>query len=91
MNTFLLHFKHNIDTPKWGIKEVSLWQFKETPIKYTDLKLEKTPEAAPNWNLNIPILEYILSYSIMQSPSWEGNWFPARQPILQCIYIYTYT
>ena len=29
----------------------------------------------------IPSLSYLLTYSIVQSPSWEANWFAASQEI----------
>ena len=27
------------------------------------------------------IISYLLTYSMVQSPSWEANWFPASQEI----------
>ena len=28
-----------------------------------------------------PVIDYLLTYSMVQSPSWEGNWFAASQEI----------
>ena len=31
--------------------------------------------------LSMPIIRYLLTYSMVQSPSWEANWFAASQEI----------
>ena len=32
-----------------------------------------------NWAKNVPTAEDINTYSVVQSPSWEANWFAASQ------------
>ena len=38
------------------------------------------------YDKDLHLLTYLLTYSMLQSPSWEANWFAASQEILRILW-----
>ena len=75
--------------------ELEFWNFKEKTLSYTQTLLSYLAVNTPSrlrkpighccpWKLSLHVLgsiQDILTYSMVQSPSWEANWFAASQEI----------
>ena len=58
-----------------------LLQFRLTSCDFSHIRNHTAPSLPMFLSIDFTTLSYLLTYSMVQSPSWEANWFAASQEI----------